>query len=105
MMISRLILSLREATDRSVVTSGRVSEDLVFGPNSGLPQTQTHLELFDFASRATSASSGAQWVKSRSTTSPSLIPLLSDLIYPPTGGPHVSGALVGNPRERSETDF
>ena len=63
-MISRLILSLREATDRPVEVSGRVSENLVFGSNPGLAHTQTNVELFDLSSGGTSASSYALWVKS-----------------------------------------
>ena len=56
-MISRLILSLREAGDRRGDASEQVLESLVFGQNPGLPQTQTRVELFDLSSRRTSASS------------------------------------------------
>ena len=53
MMISRLILSLREVTDLTEVsTSGQAAGTLVFGRNPGLSST------------GTSALSDALWVKS-----------------------------------------
>lgn len=51
-MVSRLVLSLRKAADRTVNISEWISENISFGLNPELAaRTQIHVELSDFISR------------------------------------------------------